>query len=317
MIQRIRGLRRELTGVAIDKGLRGVARLAALHPQARPHKHGVSITRDVPFGPAPWQRLDVYRPARGLGIPILYMHGGGFRILSKDTHWGMALSFARQGYTVFVPDYRLAPKHPFPAGLEDCVDALLWVASHAEGYDCDPRALVVAGESAGGNFTVAVAAMHAWERPEPFARRVFEADLGLRAFLPACGLLQVTDPQHRGTSTPWIRERIGAITTAYLPSGHPPAMDPVARELADVICFLETAPPPARPLAPLFAVCGDRDPIRLDTERLTPAWQRLGGQATHVLYPRAGHAFHAFLWTENARRAWRDQLDFLRSLETA
>jgi len=305
---------RDLSGVAIDKGLRGLARLAALHPKARPSRHGVTITRDVPFGPAPWQRLDVYRPLRPRGIPILYMHGGGFRILSKDTHWAMALSFARQGYTVFVPDYRLAPKHPFPAGLEDCVEALLWVAARAEDYGCDPGQLVVAGESAGGNFAVAVAVMHAWERSEPYARRVHEVELSFRAFLPACALLQVTDPGHRGTPSGWVRQRIEAITTAYLPEGHLIAADPVSRELADLICFLETAPAPTRALAPLFAVCGDRDPIRLDTERLTPAWRRLGGQAAHALYPRAGHAFHAFVWTENAKSAWRDQLAFLESL---
>ena len=52
---------------------------------------------------------------------MLYVHGGGFRILSKDTHWIMGLAFARRGFLVFNIGYRLAPKHPFPAAIADAV----------------------------------------------------------------------------------------------------------------------------------------------------------------------------------------------------
>ena len=90
-----------------------------LHPDARPERHGVQIVRDVPYLPSDRRehRLDVYRPARANGpLPVVvYIHGGGFRILSKDTHWIMALAFARRGFLVFNLSYRLAPRHRFPA----------------------------------------------------------------------------------------------------------------------------------------------------------------------------------------------------------
>jgi acetyl esterase len=310
--QRLAYLRKDLGSLALDRGLRGLAQLAALHPSARPERHGVRVVRNVAYGHAPHQRLDVYEPAQGHGTPVLYLHGGGFRILSKDTHWAMALGFARHGYTVFVPDYRLAPRHPFPEGLEDAAEALLWLTSAAATWRCDRRRLVLAGESAGGNFVTALAIARSWERREPFAQRIFDADVAVAAVLPACPLLQLSQPGHRGTPAGWMYDRIAAITEAYLPAGVDAAEDPVTRQLADVICFLEAAPSPARPLPPLFGICGDADPIVRDTERLIPAWRHLGGEAGLRLYPGAGHAFHAFFWTPSAKAAWRDQHDFLR-----
>jgi acetyl esterase len=171
---------------------------------------------------------------------------------------------------------------------------------------------VLAGESAGGNLATALAVACAWERREPFARQLFDAGVTVAAVLPACPLLQVSQPAHRGTPPGFYLDRIAAITEAYLPPTAPAAQDPEARELADVICFLETAPRPVRPLPPLFGLCGEADPIVRDTERLIPAWRHLGGEASQRYYPGAGHAFHAFFWTPSARAAWRDQLTFLR-----
>lgn len=304
-LPRLDGL--DLGGLAVRGALEGLAKAASLHPLARPSRHGVNVSRDVPYGPAPWQRLDVWHPATPNGVPLLYVHGGGFRILSKDTHWVMALAFAREGYTVFVPDYRLAPRHPYPAALEDCADALLFVRRAAERHGCDPSRLVLAGESAGANLAVALTIAASFERPEPVARRVFEAAPDIAALLPACGIYEVSDTAHRGTRSAFVERRIAFIGKDYL-RGVPED----ARGLADVIRVLEGDAAPVRPLPPALAVCGARDPIRLDTERFAPAWRRHGGEAQHILYPRAGHAFHAFVWTSAAREAWRAQHGFLR-----
>lgn len=307
----LKHVRKNLSAFVIDHGLRGLSLLASWHPAARPERHGIRVTRDVAYGQAPHLRLDVYQPAEPNGVAVLYLHGGGFRILSKDTHWAMALSFARRGYTVFMPDYRLAPRHPFPAGLEDAAASLAWLHRHAERWGCNPQGLVLAGESAGGNFVTSLAVACNWERSEPFARRLFDTGIKLSALLPACAMLQVTEPAHRGTPDGWIRDSIARIGRDYLRPEYAAMTAWHSRELADVIVFLEQGPAPARPLPPLFAICGANDPIRLDTERLTPAWQRHGGEAGHVLYPQVGHAFHAFVWTAAARKAWHDQFVFL------
>jgi len=306
-------LRQAISGKVLDRGLASLSRLASLHPRARPGRYGVEVSRDIDFG---GERLDVYRPreAAGDAIPILYLHGGGFRILSKDTHWAMALAFAARRradgrrYVVFVPNYRLAPRHPFPAALEDAARALLWVADNAARYGADPESLVVAGESAGANLSVALGIARAWSRPEPYARAVYEAAPPMRALLPACGIFQVSDPLHRGTRDGWVLDRVRAVSEGYLPKGASPDG---RTDLADVLPFLERGPTPTRALPPLFAVAGGRDPVLADSERLTPAWLKHGGEATHTVYPDGFHTFHAFLWTPLARRAWRDQHAFL------
>ena len=117
------GLRRRAGALVVDNIFRGMASLGQLHPQARPERHGLAVERDVPYRPTGLRDhlLDVYRPLDASGpLPVvLYVHGGGFRILSKDTHWIMGLAFARRGYVVFNINYRLAPKHPFPAAIDD------------------------------------------------------------------------------------------------------------------------------------------------------------------------------------------------------
>ena len=108
-----------------------------LHPRSRPEAYDVEVIRDVPYAASAHElhRLDIYRPKERSGpLPVLlYIHGGGFQLLSKDTHWIMGLIFARAGYLVFNISYRLAPVHPFPAALEDATDALVWVGRPAAG----------------------------------------------------------------------------------------------------------------------------------------------------------------------------------------
>ena len=71
--------------------------------------------------------LDIYLPKeRSRPLPVIfYIHGGAFRSLSKDTHWVMGRNFARAGYLVVNINYRLAPKDPYPAAIEDVCSAWL------------------------------------------------------------------------------------------------------------------------------------------------------------------------------------------------
>ena len=154
-IQRTRKRIRRVANSAIGEGFFGtISRLGRLHPLSNPAKHGVQVIRDIEYLRTgnPRHRLDIYRPTNRPGpLPIvLYMHGGAFHLLSKNTHWLMGLAFARAGYLVFNVDYRLAPQHPYPAAVADICSALEWLADNAEGYGGDLSRLVFAGESAGG-----------------------------------------------------------------------------------------------------------------------------------------------------------------------
>ena len=109
----------------------------------------------------------VYTPEGEGPFPVLvYLHGGGWVIGSLDTADGICRVLADEANCVVVSaGYRLAPEHPFPAGLEDAIAATEWVADHPEAVDGDGR-LAVGGDSAGGNLAAAVA-LHARETGGP------------------------------------------------------------------------------------------------------------------------------------------------------
>ncbi len=312
-------LRRRTGSVVVDSFFYGIAAAGRLHPRARPERHNLEVLRDVPYlgTGLPEHRLDIYRP-RDAGsssrLPVvLYVHGGGFRMLSKDTHWLMAIAFARRGYVVFNVSYRLAPRHPFPAAVADVCAAFEWVTRHAADYGGDPDRIVLAGESAGANLVTSLALAAAYRRPEPCARAVWETGVRPRAVVAACGMLQVSDPQRIQRRwphiKPWVNDRILEVADTYLTGAN--LADEGALDLADPLVLLERGHAPERALPPFFAPCGTKDPLLDDTRRLAAALERLGVACEAPLYEGEPHAFHAFIWRPNARACWEDTYRFL------
>ena len=110
-------------------------------------------------GPGGDLRLRIYRPHGSGPFPLLaFFHGSGFVLCSLDTHDGMCRNLcAGAGCVVVSVDYRLAPEHKYPAGLDDCVFATRWIEEHAAELEGDAARLAVAGDSAGGNLAAAAA----------------------------------------------------------------------------------------------------------------------------------------------------------------
>ena len=311
-------VRRSAGAFVVDNLFRGLSTVGKIHPAARPERHGVEIVQDVANRSTGLSEhlLDVYRPLRGEPpYPVvLYVHGGGFRILSKDSHWVMGLAFARRGYLVFNMSYRLAPQHPYPAAVEDCCDALGWVAQNAASFGGDLDRLVLAGESAGANLVTALALTMSYQREEPWARRAFATGLTARAVIPACGIFQVSDVGRLARRKPrmssFIADRLHEVELSYL-AGVQHAPGSRELDLADVAVALERGEAPDRPLPPFFLPVGTRDPLLPDTRRLQAALRALGATADAAYYPGELHAFHAVVMRSQARRCWADIFAFL------
>ena len=157
-------------------------RLAAL--RASTHWFGLV------FGPGPERSVSVeertlalvgrartlrcYRPRRAgpSRLPlVLFLHGGGFTVGSLASYDALCrLLSHRAGCVVAALDYRLAPEHPFPAGLNDCVDTMAWLGDHAAELGADPGRVAVCGDSAGGNLAAVICLLArepAWQGPRP------------------------------------------------------------------------------------------------------------------------------------------------------
>jgi acetyl esterase len=306
---------RRRAGAAVTDGFfLGAAHGAGLLPISRPGLYDVVVERDLPYRRTGREEhlLDLYRP-RGASGPlpvVLYLHGGGFRFMSKDTHWVFGLAYARRGYLVVNVNYHLAPAHPFPSAVEDVAAAWQWLVEHAPRLGGDLSRVVVAGESAGANLSAALTLMAHQRRDEAFARDVFSTGITPRAVVAACGLFDISHPERFVLHNRYFRDRIEEVTDAYL---HGVSLDDHRTlELADPLCALERGAALERPLPPFFLPCGTWDSLVDDTRRMLAALHAAGSKSSEAReYPRGPHAFHAFMLTPQARRCWKDTFTFL------
>lgn len=136
----------------------------------------VIVPADAALGSADCRVVVLVPPGAGRGA-VLYAHGGGFAFGTPETHRRIGHVLAREtGLPVLMPDYRLAPEHPYPAGLKDVI-ACLRAAFTATGLP--PGPLFVAGDSAGAALvTSAMLHEHAAGRPLPAGGLLFYGVFG-------------------------------------------------------------------------------------------------------------------------------------------
>lgn len=312
--------RRRAGSAVVDGFFRTAARLGGAMPAANPERHGVSVVRDLAYGhDAWWHRADLYRPetevrpwdvrpdpVTGLRPVCVYLHGGGFRILDKDTHWIAGLAFARRGWLTLNLRYRLGADHPYPAALSDAALALAWLARELPALGGDPARVIFAGESAGANLALTLATVLAFDIDEPWAEPLYASGVYPRAVLPAQGIFQVTDTARLWRDrpmSPFVQDRLTEVEHAYVPPGHD-------APLADPLLVLESDAPTARPFPPTWLAVGTRDPLLDDTRRLAAALVQRGVPHEVTYWPGEVHAFHMFAFLPKSRACWRDMLAF-------
>jgi acetyl esterase len=180
-------------------------------------------------------RLYVPRAAvrTGPGPLALFFHGGGMVRGDLDSHDAVCRFLAEEaGVRVLAVDYRLAPEHPFPAGLEDTLAALAWAQEHAASLGASPERIGIGGDSAGGNLA-AVASAHA-ERPpaaqlliypatDAVSRRASEVLFGESYFLTSADRETFTRLYLEGSGVERADPRVSPLLATNL-SGLPPAL---------------------------------------------------------------------------------------------
>ena len=201
---------------------------------------------------------------------ILFLHGGGYTIGSAYGYRPLAGALvAAAGVGALVPDFRLAPEHPFPAAVEDAVSAYRWLAAQ-RGAD----RIVLAGDSAGAGLACSLM-LTLREQGEPLpAGAVFlcpGVDPSGTTILRA-----VADPE------PEQIEQLARVANAYL-SGHPPD-DPIVNAL---VADLSGLPP-------MLIQAATGDLIRSEAEAFAARASEHGVDATIELYAAETHVFHVF-----------------------
>lgn len=154
MDTRLQPRQRDAIRAAIDGDTRALQQVRNAR-NARPvYPPCVEVTE-----PAPHLRLYTPTGAAAADRPLLvYLHGGGWTIGSLNSCARFCGEVcARGSVSVLAVDYRLAPEHPYPAGLDDCERAVRFALEHAAAWGCSPRRVIVGGDSSGGNLAIATA----------------------------------------------------------------------------------------------------------------------------------------------------------------
>ncbi|HUH88732.1 MAG TPA: alpha/beta hydrolase [Pusillimonas sp.] len=268
--------------------------------------HSVS-DKSIPtsFGDIP---VRIYKPtAAGSHPVVVYFHGGAFFLGSLNTHdhIARALTDAAQCVVVSV-DYRRAPEHAFPAGLNDCYAVVEWIAKNGRdpnsGIGWNGQSFAVAGDSSGGNLAAAVAAMALDAGLKSITHQIlYYPSLDLDFDVERYESLK-TNAVGNGLETALLKP----FNAFYINSGADPAdplVSPIKRE-------------DLSGLPPALIVTAECDPLRDEAEQYGRNLILAGVPATIRRYQSAGHGFvQHFSWLPEFQGVFAETADFLKSAQ--
>jgi acetyl esterase/lipase len=222
------------------------------------------------------------------GVPniatLLYLHGGGYFACTPQTYRPVTSSYALAGFRTFAPDYRLAPEHPFPAGIEDAIAAYRGLLEHHA-----PQQLVVSGDSAGGGLSMALLlSLRDRGMPMPAAAVLFSPFVDLA----------VTGESARTNSARcamFTSESFGIAAGFYVGEGdrRAPLASPLYADLHG--------------LPPLMIHVGADETLLDDSRRLAERARRAGVKVELKVWPAVPHVWQLFQqWIPEGRSSLRE-----------
>jgi acetyl esterase/lipase len=221
---------------------------------------------------------------------VVYLHGGGWIGGSPKTHRKLGMQFAEAGYLTINVDYRLAPEHPFPAGLEDCVYAVKWTGENAKRWNGDGSRLAVGGDSAGGNLTAATVTSLAAEK---------YAGAKPKAALLIYGVFDFPATLKRESN-----DALLGMAKAYAGAGYPAILEDPR------VSPLHAIKPGAMP--PSFIICGTADVLLPEAQAMADALKRADIRHEVAIFEDMPHGFLQMDLLSGCRQGLDKMLDFLR-----
>ena len=230
-------------------------------------------------GPGGEIPVRVYTPDASAPRPaMVYFHGGGWVLCDLDTHDVICRGIAhRAGAVVVSVDYRLAPEHKFPAAVDDCYAALVWVQANAARLGIDPARIAVGGDSAGGNLAAVVSLKSRDERGPSIAAQVMVYPVTDLSTMETGSYSEfATDHQLTKSAMEWFR---GHYLSTLEDRRHPFASPLLASDLAG--------------LPPALVITAECDPLRDEGEAYAARLKDAGVRVTLTQYDGMIHPFFA------------------------
>jgi acetyl esterase/lipase len=198
----------------------------------------------------------------------LYLHGGGYVSCSPQTHRPITAALARLlGCLVFVPDYRVAPEHKFPAAVDDAAACFSWLVARGT----RPEKIAVAGDSAGGGLALATAL-----RLRSQGRALPGCIAGLSPWVDLTG---AGPYRNSGTCSMFQPTEVATFAKLYLQGA--PAESPEASPLLGDLCGLP----------PLLIQASSTELLMDDAVRLHEKARQCGVESTLSIYPALPHVW--------------------------
>ncbi len=238
------------------------------------------------------------KKSNGKAPGVLWIHGGGYETgMPSMIYFSRGIDLVKKfGAVVIAPKYTLSGKAPYPAALEDCYEALLYLRNHTDELGINPDQIMVGGESAGGGMTAAICM---------YARDKGEVNIAYQ--MPIYPMIddRYTDSSRDNHAPVWNTKRNDKAWRKYL------------RDL-----YRNDPPPYAAParqtdykgLPPAYSFVGDRDPFYCETLTYIENLKNAGIEASADVYPDCFHSFDLFLIfskkTKAAKKKFEEHFEY-------
>lgn len=262
--------------------------------KSRPKEIEIEVRKNIVYGTGAGEdlHLDLAMP-KGLTHPVpgvIWIHGGAWQAGRKDEFEKLIRDSARAGYVAISINYRLAPKHIFPAQVEDCKCAVRWFRAHAEELQVDPQRIGVVGSSAGAHLAMMLGALDSADGLEGEGGAT-EASSRVQAVVSYAG------PTNLQTAFP---DASRPLVATFL--GGPAAEKKDAARRASPITYVSAGDPP------MLLIQGTKDPLVPHDQaiQMAEALTRVGVPGRVEILVGEGHG-----WPKEHERVMRATYEFL------